>query len=129
MSFRQIKTLRSLKKSREIESKTSSNRKKDIGVKGKKSKKKKRKSSKISGNSEVKVSQENVADGEKKGNTVKRSKVRVKSAKGVRKINVENVRTKPQQRKNQNTNQKPGNKSNLKVKYCHHSFTNLYYDF
>ena len=62
-----------------------------------------------------------------KANTVKRSQVRVRSAKGKR--NVANVQKRQKKNGKVERKLKTYKKSNLNVRSCHHSFTNLYYDF
>ena len=64
-----------------------------------------------------------------KANTVKRSQVRVRSAKGKRNINVANVQKMQKKNRKEERKLKTDRKSNLNVRSCHHSFTNLYYDF
>ena len=61
---------------------------------------------------------------ESNGKTVKRSQVRVRSAKGVRKVNIFGN---TQKRIKEDRKMKPPKAP--KIKSCHHSFTNLYYDF
>ena len=63
-----------------------------------------------------------------KGKTVRRSQVRVRSAKGVRKVNIfGNKQTRKFEKiKNERKVKSP---KPQKVRSCHHSFTNLYYDF
>ena len=64
-----------------------------------------------------------------KANTVKRSQVRVRSAKGKRNVNVANVQKRQKKNRKEERKLKTDRKSNLNVRSCHHSFTNLYYDF
>ena len=60
---------------------------------------------------------------------VKRGKVRVRSAKGVRKFNMTNVPCKTQKRRKEVRKLKTEKNIKAYARSCHHSFTNLYYDF